>query len=168
MAKLEFQIEDIMAYYANNPDKLSEYLRSVNVQEEESDTSMLISNIEKLTKRQEQFNKERERIARLYRKRLINDNDAEKQLEEIVKEEEELNQQINKINSRLNNKIKQSGEIDDFVNRFIEIMGSFGSVPYYSKKKLLEDFIGRIYVRRTDKANQTAYCKLDTSVEFKV
>lgn len=167
MHKLESAVEKMLSFFAHNPDKLREYLTKENIQTEQQDTSSLLSYLEKLKQKQESYNSERDRIARLFRKNLITEENVEKQLNEIAKEEAETKTQIDAINIKINRTSKKYGELDDFVNKFTATMMQIESLPYFDKKEALEFFISRISPLRTDRANNSKYCQLEIDIDFK-
>lgn len=168
MAKLEDMVEKTFFFYAENPDRLREYLNSSKINEDEGSIKTLEAHLNKLCQKKDLYNKEREKIARLFRKSLINEDNVEKQLSEIVKEEAETQKQIESIKEKLSRSNKKSGEVENFINIFIDAARGYGSISYYSKKAVLENIISRIEARRTDKTNTTAKCELDICIFYKL
>ena len=168
MMQLESMVEEAITFYADNPDKLREYVSAVDDQGEESNSDSLAFYLDRLNQRQSSFKGERDKVTRLFRKNLINEDDTERQLSEIVKEEIETEKQIGAISAKLSGRKKEAGAIEKFVSTFMDNMKDISTVPYFDKKGLLESFIGRIYVRRIDKTYLSKYCQLVMSIEFKL
>lgn len=168
MLKLEASVSELLSFFASNSDKLKEYLSRENINEESQDMSGLLSYLEKLKNKQDTFSNERNSVTRLFRKKLITEDDVERQLSEIAREEEETKAQIEAINIKVKRVSRQDDDMDGFIQRFVDGMIDIEKAPYFSKKHLIETYVNKIFPRRMDKANNTKFCQLEIDIDFRV
>jgi site-specific DNA recombinase len=168
MQQLEELVFETMAFYAANPDELRKVITKKDILENEDDVGALTSYLDNLKKKQDLLTKEKDKILRIYRKGLIDDATAEKQLDEISKEEKEVKGHIEAIKRKTTVANKQTSDLEQFINSYIAGMKGFAELPYSNKKRVLETFVSKIIARRTDKSVRSEGCKIDMEILFKV
>ncbi len=168
MQQLEELVFETMAFYAANPDELRKVITKIDILENEDDVIALTSYLDNLKKKQDLLTKEKDKILRIYRKGLIDDATAEKQLDEISKEEKEVNGHIEAIKRKTADANKQTNDLEQFINSYIAGMKGFAELPYSNKKRVLETFVSKIIARRTDKSVRSEGCKIDMEILFKI